>query len=230
MLEGRQALNLAIDFARMPTLAETLRMQPLPSDTLVIIRIAAGCEETSRAAERATGLPYALIREACILYLQRILFAPNADSHRVLGVPPGAPRAVIREHLRWLLKWLHPDANRSEWDSVFADRILKAWRDAGSKKRESRNDRGREIAVLRPPRLGQRRKRHQGRHVQRWVEMPLIPAPTDTPARRRRSVMMSAAVVLGSAIVLAFAFLPFPGALSSLAWTDMQRPGLSADQ
>ncbi|MGH6925256.1 MAG: hypothetical protein ACRED5_16105 [Propylenella sp.] len=134
MIEGRRALDLALDLARMPTLGEAMRTHPLPPDTLVVIRIAAGCSETSREAVRATGLSATAIRDACVFYLEHVLLASDADSHRILGVRPGAPRSEMREHMRWLLKWLHPDGNRNEWESVFAGRVLKAWREAGAKK------------------------------------------------------------------------------------------------
>jgi hypothetical protein len=134
VIEGRRALDLALDLARMPTLGESMRAHPLPPDTLVVIRIAAGCEETSRQAVRATGLSASVIRDACVFYLEHVLLASDADSHRILGVWPGAPRSEMREHMRWLLKWLHPDGNQNEWESVFAGRVLKAWREAGAKK------------------------------------------------------------------------------------------------
>ncbi len=224
MLEGRQALNLALDFAQMPTLVDAMRTHPLPPDTLVVIRIAAGCSETRRDAELATGLQGTAIKEACVLYLQKVLFAPDADSHRVLGVQPGASRAVMREHLRWLLKWLHPDANQDEWDSVFAERVLKAWRDAGSKKHAPRSDQRREIAPLRPS----RNKRRSRRHFQRWVELPLSSTPKRT--RQRRVFVMVVAAVLGVAIALTSVLLPLPELLSTFAWTDMRHPGLGTGE
>lgn len=226
MLEGRQALNLALDFARMPTLVEVMRAQPLPPDTLVVIRIAAGCHETCREAERVTGLHAAMIKEACVLYLQKVLFAPNADSHRVLGVQPDAPRAVMREHLRWLLKWLHPDANQDEWDSVFAERVLKAWRDAGSRKHAPQSDSGHAIAPWR----SQRASRRSRRFIQRWVEIPLSPTSPPERAKRRRVMAMTIAAILGLAIAVTSVSTPLPKLLSKLPWAAEQPSDLTANE
>ena len=52
MLEGRLALDFALELTRMPTLATAMRAQPLPPDTLVVIRIAAGCSETTARSRR----------------------------------------------------------------------------------------------------------------------------------------------------------------------------------
>ena len=34
--------------------------------------------------------------------------------------------------MRWLLKWLHPDHNHNSWDAVYAERVLKAWREVSA--------------------------------------------------------------------------------------------------
>src|SRR5262249_47587982 len=34
--------------------------------------------------------------------------------------------------MRWLLQWLHPDRNRNSWDAVYAERVLKAWREVSA--------------------------------------------------------------------------------------------------
>ena len=38
----------------------------------------------------------------------------------------------MRTHLRWLMRWLHPDHNPAAWRSAFAGRVLTAWREASS--------------------------------------------------------------------------------------------------
>jgi hypothetical protein len=168
MLEGRLALDLALDLARMPTLGTVMRTHPLPPDTLVLIRIAAGCPETIDDAVRATGVSAGAIRDASVLYLQNVLFAVDADSRRVLGVDHCATRGEMREHLRWLMIWLHPDGNRAGWESIFAERVLRAWRDAGMPDGVHRFADGESDGG--PP-------RSTTRPVHRWIALPLASMP-----------------------------------------------------
>lgn len=211
-LEGRQALEFALELARMPTLAEAMRMHPLPPDTLVVIRIAAGCPEMCRAAREATGLKSRLIKDACTFYLQQVLFSPDSDSHRVLGVQPGASRKELREHMRWLMKWLHPDGNRDELETVFAERVLKAWRDAGSptgRNREvvQRNDLAAPSANL---------SAASGFPAHRWVALPLESSGGNTKVRRITMAAAALVGMLGLALALAPAFPQVSRLLPSL--------------
>ncbi len=169
MLERREALDLALELARMPTLANAMRTRPTPPDSLVVIRIAAGCPETLRDTVRATGIGPDAVRDACILYLQQIHFAPGANCYRVLGVRPDAARSEMREHIRWLMTWLHPDENRDDWESVFAERVLGAWREAGRNMGPGTN-----APAIRPSPVQPKRKSRRRRvPVQRWVALPL---------------------------------------------------------
>ncbi len=182
-----------------------MRAHALPADMLVVIRIAAGCSQTSRAAARATGVRSNALKDACAFYLQQILFTPDADCYRVLGVAPHASRKEMREHLRWLLKWLHPDANREEWESVFAERVLKAWRMAGGKDRDRSRSED-DIETTNGPAVFGR----PAFPVQRWVALPLREPSAASPANRRRLI---AAAVLISVLGIAVALAPFARSL-----------------
>jgi hypothetical protein len=125
---GRHVIETALDFARMPALARNVVWPPIPKDIIEVMRIAAASPEACREAAHATGeTPEALI-QAARFYLQQSLLRPDADAYRVLGLQPGAARATAREHMRWLMQWLHPDHN-GELEAVYAERVLKAWRD-----------------------------------------------------------------------------------------------------
>lgn len=124
---GHRALDAALELARMPTLAEAMRRQPLPGDVLPLIRVAAGCRKTCEALAAASGREPRLIAEAALFYLEQLLFRTEGDPWRTLGVSSDASREERREHMRWLMKWLHPDRNRHEWESVFAARVTAAW-------------------------------------------------------------------------------------------------------
>lgn len=177
----------------MPTLARAMRAQPLPPDTLVLIRIAAGCAETSREAARLAGVSSAKVREAAVLYLQHVLFASDSDCYRVLGVQRGASRSEMREHLRWLMQWLHPDHNPDEWESVFAERVLAAWREANTRESQGETTEAALPAVRRATPTRSRRLR------QRWVAVPLQPARKN---RRRKMAVLILIAGLGLAASL----------------------------
>jgi hypothetical protein len=125
-------IELALDFARMPVLARTSVARPLPANIIELMRIAAASPEACQAAVAKTGEPAPVVIEAARFYLQQVLFRPDADCYRILGIEPTASRALARSHLRWLLQWLHPDRNHDSWDAVYAERVLKAWREVSA--------------------------------------------------------------------------------------------------
>ena len=133
-MKGPGAIGLALDLARMPTFATSGAAPALPHDVLELMRVAAGSTQACRAAEAATGAPAQILIEAARFYLQQALFHPEADCYRVLGLQRGASRDLARRHMRWLLQWLHPDRN-SGWEGVYAERVVKAWREVSSSNR-----------------------------------------------------------------------------------------------
>src|SRR5262249_8600448 len=139
-MSGGRGIDLALDLARMPALAHSIEKPPLPTDIFEVMRIAAGSPEACQLAARATGQPAAVLIEAARVYVQQVLLRPDAGAYRVLGLPPGASRELARSHLRCLLQWLHPDVNR-DWDSVYAERVLKAWREVSANISRASNSR-----------------------------------------------------------------------------------------
>ena len=130
-MAGARAIDTALDLARMPALAMSAGTPPLPDDVLEVLRIAAASPEACHEAEQRTGMAGPVLVEAARFYLQQILFHPDADAYRVLGLASGAPREVARQHMGWLLQWLHPDHNDG-LDAVFANRVLEAWREVSA--------------------------------------------------------------------------------------------------
>lgn len=168
------ALHFALDLAAMPILAGVIQREPLPQEVLDVIKIAAGCADTCQRASNITGKRPEAVRDAAIVYLQTALFFPSADSYRVLGVAREAPQEKIRQHLHWLMKWLHPDRAPSDWESTFAQRVLNAWDDLKSVERRARYDRLHPAAEAKP-----RRSRQQWRRPWLpWVQMPAESAPS----------------------------------------------------
>jgi hypothetical protein len=125
-------IDLALDLARMPALTQSSVVLPLPPNIIELMRVAAAAPEACQAAVAQTGEPTSVVIEAARFYLQQVLFRPDADCYRILGIKPTASRAMARDHMRWLLEWLHPDRNNNSWDAVYAERVLKAWREVSA--------------------------------------------------------------------------------------------------
>jgi hypothetical protein len=122
-------IDLALDLARMPALARSSGVPAIPANIVELMRIAAASPEACEVAVARTGEPTRVVIEAARFYLQQVLFRPDADCYRVLGIAPTASRPTARTHMRLLLDWLHPDRNNNSWDAVYAERVLKAWRE-----------------------------------------------------------------------------------------------------
>jgi hypothetical protein len=116
----------------MPALARLGVAPPIPRDVVEIMRVAAAHPQACQAAAAATGERSSVLIEAARFYLQQVLFRPDADCYRVLGIGRSDSRTTARKHMRWLLQWLHPDCNNS-WDAVYAERVLKAWHEVSGK-------------------------------------------------------------------------------------------------
>ena len=165
----QHVIELAIDLTRMPALARTNVLPALPPNIIELMRIAAGSPEACEAAVAKTGEPTAVVIEAARFYLQHVLFRPEADCYRILGVEPNASRATARSHMRWLLQWLHPDRNHNGWDAVYAERVLKAWRELSSSSGSA-------------VKLGYSRARKRGDIKAIWLPWIEFPANSGSPA------------------------------------------------
>jgi hypothetical protein len=132
-MERRAALDIALDMVQRPLLARQAQAQPLPTDVLHLIRIAADSDDDVAWASRTRARSPREIREAAVMFLQQVLFHPRADSFRLMGLAPTATLEDLHEHRKWLLKWLHPDRNRDKWESQLFKRVLDAASDAQKK-------------------------------------------------------------------------------------------------
>src|SRR5215469_14603533 len=110
-MTGRHVIDLALDLARIPAVARSTGAPAIPPNVIELMRIAAGSPEACEAAVAKTGERTSVVIEAARFYLQQVLLRPDADCYRVLGIKPATSRATAREHMRWLLEWLHPDRN-----------------------------------------------------------------------------------------------------------------------
>ncbi len=122
------ALEFALGLYRAPTHRFELLGRPLPGDIDKVIQLATGSQPQLREAAAMSGETEQTILEAVRFYLQQVLFQPDADAYRVLGLAADAEPERIRRHYRWLQSWLHPDRRGEEWEALLATRVNWAWR------------------------------------------------------------------------------------------------------
>ncbi len=134
------ALQIAIDLVHIPSQVRFVRSAPLPDGVPALLRIAAGDEEAELAAARSTHRSRETVRRAAIFFIEQILFAPCADSYRVLGASSHASARELRENFALLLKWLHPDCAAQDGGSIFNKRVTAAWNDLKTPERRAAYD------------------------------------------------------------------------------------------
>ena len=89
------ALEWALALLQAPGERHALRQRPLPDGVDLVLSIASGGRSAALAeAVAETGHDEATLREAARFYAREILFYPQADAYRMLGVPPDAPATV----------------------------------------------------------------------------------------------------------------------------------------
>ena len=140
MMSERVALKVAIDLMHVPSQVRLLRSEPLPDGVLILLRIAAGDEEIEQTAIALTGRSLDIVRQAAMFFIEQILFAPNADSYRVLGTVPQASPNELRRNVALLLRWLHPDRDPQGERSIFIGRVTAAWNDLKTPERRTAYD------------------------------------------------------------------------------------------
>ncbi len=139
-MSDKMALKIAIDLMHVPSQVRLLRRRPLPDGVSILLRIAAGDDEAAGAGSLLTDRSRDIVRQAATFFVEQILFAPNADSYRVLGVAPEAPAGELRRNVALLLRWLHPDVDPEGVRSIFIGRVTSAWNDLKTPERRAAYD------------------------------------------------------------------------------------------
>lgn len=122
-----RAVELALALMAVPRGLDEVRARPLPPDMLALLKAAAGDAETLAAEAGRYRSAVNVVQEACATFVQQVLLLERNDPFRVLGCAPEADDEQLRQHFRWLQRWLHPDRDPEGWVSVFADRVNAAW-------------------------------------------------------------------------------------------------------
>ena len=120
------ALKSAVALYRQPLLARKMEKSDLPQGISEVLRIAAGGSERAALAAESQGATAQELYQACLLYLQTVVFHQNAQDARLLGLSEPINREELRDHKRMILKWLHPDRNHNSWESKLFLRIQAA--------------------------------------------------------------------------------------------------------
>ncbi len=136
-MSDRMALKIAIDLMHVPSQVRFYRTEPLPDGVLMLLRIAAGDDEAENTASLLADRPRDIMRQAATFFIEQILFAPNADSYRVLGASAPASAGELRRNVALLLRWLHPDLDPQGERSIFVGRVTAAWNDLKTPERRT---------------------------------------------------------------------------------------------
>lgn len=139
-MSDRMALKTAIDLLHSPSRVRLIRTGPLPDDVQILLHIAAGDEESEDAAALLLDRPRTVVRQAATFFIEQVLFAPEADSYRVLGASREADAHELRRNVALLLRWLHPDRDPRDDRSVFVGRVTAAWNDVKTPERRAAYD------------------------------------------------------------------------------------------
>jgi len=162
-MSDRMALKIAIDLVHVPSQVRLFRSEPLPDGVLVLLRIAAGDKEAEQAATASTGRSLEVVRRAATFFIEQVLFAPDADSYRVLATSPQASAAELRCNLALLLRWLHPDIDPQGERSIFIGRVTAAWNNLKTPERRTAYDDLRQSFNARSKSRSKRGKSRSGR-------------------------------------------------------------------
>ncbi len=99
----------------------------LPGGALDLIRVAAEDRSHAQLLASRFGVDVRRIEDAALHFVHAVMFHPDSDHFRVLGVRADDDDETLKLHFRWLQKWLHPDRDPEGWVSVYAERVNIAW-------------------------------------------------------------------------------------------------------
>lgn len=134
------ALSQALALHKMPDLRFGLREAALARELLEAIQLAAASQPLlAQTAERLSLSETALL-EIVRFYLQQVLFEGDPDAYRTLGATREADVETLREHFRWLQRWLHPDRRGEDWEALFTTRVNWAWSQVRNEERRATYD------------------------------------------------------------------------------------------
>lgn len=153
------ALAAALALASAPTLAQVMRLRPLPDGVGELLGVFARREDDIAALLDDLALDRAMLADCVDNYIQKIVLHPGGTPYRMLAGTPASSRAQLRRHMKLLLEGLHPDKAGGSWKASYAPRVIEAWREVSS---------GRAIPGAPPPAKANRRLR-----LLPWIAHPI---------------------------------------------------------
>lgn len=138
--EELAALRAALYVTAIPSGCAQLRKEPLSAGVGLLLRIVANEGGAIDVYAARLEKPPEELREAAAFYLEQAMFAPQADSYRVLGASRYASAAELRRNLVLLCRWLHSDICEELQRSVFFLRVIQAWNNLKTPERRAAYD------------------------------------------------------------------------------------------
>lgn len=147
MRHVRSAVLSAVELLNMPSRVRLARLEPLPADVGLLLRLAAGDGDADTLATGLTERPVEFNRRAAAFFIEQILLSPESDSYRILGGSKLTPVEDLRRNMALLVRWLHPDIETAGERSIFVKRVTAAWEDLKTPERRLAYDAAREEAA-----------------------------------------------------------------------------------
>ena len=120
------ALAIAISLYRQPVLARKLVRSELPVGMALVLKIAAEGTELAAPLAGKLGVTVEELHQACLLYLQTVVFHQHASDARLLALTEPIDPSELLAHKRMIFKWLHPDRNHNSWENKLSLRVKAA--------------------------------------------------------------------------------------------------------
>lgn len=120
------ALSSAISLYRQPMLARKLIKFELPVGMALVLKIAAEGAEAASTFAGQFGVSADELYQACLLYLQTVVFHQQASDTRLLALTEPLDHSELKAHKRMIYKWLHPDRNHNSWENKLFLRVKAA--------------------------------------------------------------------------------------------------------
>lgn len=203
----KSAAEVAIELYHEPRLAQKLVKVPLHRDVLSVIKVVAGDAAALHAFPDAIASKPDLARQISSLYILKVLFHDRHNDNRLLGLNPGADVNLVKDHKRWLLKWLHPDRNANKWEQAYFKPVADA-----AKRLEVA---GATVTAASSPNTQHRGRRVSNPHWRKtqWSKPGLHPVGVAVPAKRRTkwiryATAVAATLMLGIIGMQSFSSLP----------------------
>ena len=147
----------------LPSRVRVARTEPLPDDVGLLLKLAAGDSDAEREAAGITERPAEINRRAATFFIEQILLSADADSYRVLGGTSATSSEDLRRNMALLVRWVHPDSERSGDRAIFARRVTAAWEDLKTPERRAAYDATQRQARERKAAVEPRRRSRQSR-------------------------------------------------------------------